>query len=103
MSTKWDKEIKNIGKDKVCKYGVVLFRETLKYVICCHKQLLYLQAWVPNGLTWAITWAMVENFETNCGALFLNKIRGYWLLYETLNATITISMELKVGFNHWIV
>jgi hypothetical protein len=69
-SAKWDKEAKNIDKDKVCKYGVVLFRETLTSMFICQKQLLYLQAWVPNGLTWAIIWAMVENFETNCGALF---------------------------------
>jgi hypothetical protein len=30
----------------------------------------------------------------------LNQIKGYWFLYDALNATITICMKLLVEFNH---
>lgn len=54
---------------------------------------------MPNGLIWAIAQVVVDILKLIMAECVLNQIRGYWFLYDALNATITICMKLLVDFN----
>ncbi len=54
---------------------------------------------MPNGVIWAIAQVVVDILKLIMEECVLNQIRGYWFLYDALNATITICLKLLVDFN----
>jgi hypothetical protein len=50
---------------------------------------------VPSPLIWHISQIIVDVLSSIVSTCFLNQFHGYWLFFDALNATITMSLKLK--------
>jgi hypothetical protein len=58
---------------------------------------------VPPPLTWHIFQIIVDVLSLVVSVYVLNQFRGHWLLFDALNATITMNLKVKeesrISFN----
>jgi len=80
---------------------VILFQETLEYgdaINLCYgrHETLELQGCVPDAYMWAVCKTLTKIMLPIVKKCILNQTCGYWLIFNTLHATFSISVSMQM-------
>ncbi len=87
---------------------LILFQKTLEYHdvinLCDGRQKnLRLQGRVLDAHTWVVCKVVAKIMFLVVKQCILNQTQGYWLLFDALNVTLSLSVCMQIRFNNMIL